>query len=291
MKNLLPLILPILLLGSCKPIDPIRELQEYKNVVVYSHDTQTNTGYISDFASVTVKNDMTSGYFILGLTDFKLAENLSVRSSTVNGLSQLLDEEFDENGEIVSYNYTFFSTQGQASYTGDLSVYDLRFGWLTTVYWGSFSSDSGRYRVWMLPREIQMYANRNTIVNMRGDSIKENAIHPRYDLEFNVQAKTVSLRGEGVMLTYSEGEHKFFDLRQVTFPNIPVDYTASGFTARVGKMVPVTNGQRGEYEVTDLEMRFDTDFDGQRVVEYTMRRIADGEIVKVTSYFDYFRKL
>ncbi len=284
-------MLPVLLLGSCKPIDPIRELEEYKNVVVYSYDTENNTGYASDFATITVKNDLTSGYFILGLTDFKLAENLPVRSSTVNGLTQMLDEEFDENGQIVDYNYTFFTTQGQASYSGDLSVFDLRFGWLTTVYWGSFSSDSGRYRVWMLPRETQMYANRNTIINMRGDAITENAIHPRYDLEINAQANTVSLRGEGVMLTYSEVEHQFFDLRQITIPDIPVNFLASGFTAKVNKVSPITNGRRGEYEITDLEMRFDTDFDGQRIIEYTMRRIADDETIKVTSYFDYFRNL
>lgn len=290
MKKLLLFLLPLLALGSCKPIDPVRTVEEYKNVFVYSYDTQTNTGYASDFASIEVKNDMTSGYFMLGLNDFKLAENLPVRSSTVSGLVQYLDEEFGENGEVTGYNYTFFSTQGQAYYSGDLSVFDLRFGWLSTVYWGSFMSDGGRYRLWVLPRETQMYANRNTIVNSRGDSIRENAIHPRYDLEFNVAAGTVNLRGEGVMLTYSESEHKFFDIRQLTFPNVPVDFNASGFTARVNKMNPVVNGSRDEYELTDLELRFNTDFDGQRVAEYTLRRLSDNETVKVISYFDYFRK-
>lgn len=290
MKKLLLFLLPLVIVGSCKPIDPIRELEEYKNVVVYSHNTQNNTGYASDFASITVKNDMTSGYFILGLNDFQLAENLPVRSSTINGLMQYLDEEFSESGEVTGYNYTFFSTKGQASYTGDMSVFDLRFGWLSTVYWGSFLSDGGRYRVWMLPRETRMYANRNNIVNMRGDVITENAIHPRYDLEFNVQAGTVTLRGEGIMLTYSQTTHEFFDIRQLTLPDIPINYRASGFTAGAAKITPVVNGRTDEFELTNFDLRFDTDFDGQRVAEYTLRRISDNETVKVTSYFDYFRK-
>ncbi len=290
MKKLLLILLPLLALGSCKPIDPIRELEEYRNVVVYSYDTQNGTGCASDFASITVKNDMTSGYFILELNDFKLADALPVRSTTVNGLVQMLDEEFSESGEVTGYNYTFFSTQGMASYSGDMSVFDLRFGWLSTIYWGSFLSDGGRYRVWMLPRETGMYANRNTIVNMRGDEIKENAIHPRYELEFNVAAGTVALRGEGIMLTYSETEHQFFDIRQLNITGIPVDYTPSGFVARVAKKSPIINGKSGEYELTNFELRFDTDFDGQRVAEYTLRRLSDDETVKVTSYFDYFRK-
>lgn len=288
MKKCLLFLTIVLLFAACKPVDPVRGLAEYTDVVVYSYDSQSNTGCLTDYATVTVQNDLTSGYCMLDLTDIKLADNMAVRSARVGGLEQLLAEEFNDHGEVVRYNYTFFKTQGQAGTTGDLSVFDLRFGWLSTTFWGSFASDSYRYKLWLLPRQVQMYANSNTCVNLRGDSIRENAIHPRYDLEINTGAKTVSLRGSGLMFPFSEPTGEFFDIRRINMANLPMEPTADGFIARADKFTPLQTD--ADYEITDFTLRFDADFDGQRLATYTIRRLSDNETIRINSQFDYYRK-
>lgn len=288
MKKLFLLLFPaLMILGSCKPIDPVREMNEYKNVVVYSHDLNTNTGIATDYASVTVKGDFSSGYFMLGLNDFKLAENQPLRSSTVGNLIQYLADEKDATGNNVTYKYTYFKTQGMASYTGDLQVIDLKFGWLSTVYWGSFIGDGAQYKVWFLPRRIQTYANRNTIVNVRGDSIAEKAIHPRFDIELDVNSSTATFTASSITLPYSTSTGSQFNIREMVWPSLPIVYTPTGFTIQADSFRPRTAAGNDIYEITGLRCRFDADFDGERSVEYILTRLSDGEAIKVLSYFDY----
>ncbi len=289
MKRLL-LLLPLvaLLLGSCKPIDPVREMNEYKNVVVYSHDLNNNTGIATDYASITVKGDFSSGYYMLELNDFKLAENQPLRSSTVGSLIQYLADEKDPNGIDTQYKYTYFETKGVASYSGDLQVINLKFGWLSTVYWGSFIGDGAQYQVWMLPRRVQTYANRNTIVNVRGDSIPEKAIHPRFDIEFDVNSSTATFTASSITLPYSASTGSQFNIRDFVWPSLPIVYNAKGFTIDVPVFRPRTAAGNDLYEITDLHCSFEADYDGERSVEYNLTRLSDGETIHVLSYFDYF---
>ncbi|MDE6512862.1 MAG: hypothetical protein K2L05_01600 [Muribaculaceae bacterium] len=289
MKKLFLLLFPaLMLLGSCKPIDPVVKMNEYNNVVVYSHDLISNTGIATDYASITVKGDYSSGYYLLGLNDFKLAEGQPLRSSTVGNLIQYLADENDANGNEVKYNYAYFQTKGIASYTGDLQVIDLKFGWLSSVYWGSFVGDGYQYQVWFLPRRIQTYANKNTIVNVRGDSIVEKAIHPRFDIELDVESSTATFTASSITLPYSTSTGSQFNIREMVWPSLPIVYTPTGFTIAADSFRPRTAAGNDLYEITGLRCSFEADFDGVRSVEYTLTRLSDGEAVHVLSYFDYF---
>ncbi|MBD5425825.1 MAG: hypothetical protein HDR45_06495 [Bacteroides sp.] len=291
MKKLFATLLPALfLMVSCQPIDPVREMEEYTDVVVYSHDVYTQSGYASDCASLKVKGDYSTGYFLLELNDFKLAENMPLKSSTVGNLIQYLDENKNSSNEIIGYNYTYFKTEGIASYTGDLQVIDLKFGWLSSIFWGSFISDAAQYKVWFVPRKVQMYANRNTIINLRGDSIAEKAIRPRFDLEFDVDKQTASISASAVTLPVSTSTGEQFDIRSMTWPSLPLVYNEKGFTIDVASFHPTTDGVSDKYIITDFRCNFEVSYDGTRTIDYTLTRVADNVAIHVTSQFDYFRQ-
>lgn len=291
MKKLFASLLPALfMLASCQPIDPVREMNSYQDVVVYSHDIFSDTGVATDCASMKVKGDFSSGYFLLELNDFKLAEHLPLKSSTVSGLIQYLDENKNSSGDVTGYNYTYFKAEGVASYTGDLQVMDLKFGWLSTVFWGSFLSDGAQYKVWFVPRKVQMYANSNKIINMRGDEIPEKAIRPRFDMEFDIAAQTATFTASAVTLPVSTSTGEQFDIRNMTWPSLPLVYNEKGFTINVDRFSPVTDGSSDKFVVSDFRCNFEVDYDGKRTIEYTLTRVADNVAIRVTSNMDYFRQ-
>jgi len=286
---LLPLVLLGLLAGACKAIDPTAEFAEYTDCVVYAHDYTTGTGIATDYATIKVTGDVASGYFSLDFMDFKLAAHDNVRSAKVNGLLQLLQDKKDEQSGQTEVLYTFFRKEGDAYADGDMTVADMRFGWLSTVYWASFKSDNGRIGVWSLPREVEMYANRNTIVDARGDSHYENAIHPRYDMEFDVNNSTVTFRAAAVKYPMSSHTTTTFDFSSLTWEALPVVFDEHGFTITKDEFSPVTNGERGQYVIKDFRCDFAADYDGERKAQFTITRVSDGATLKVTTNFDYFR--
>lgn len=287
MKKFFLLLLPAFMLASCEPIDPVVEMNKYNNVVVYSHDINSNTGIATDNASITVKGDYSSGYYMLELTDFKLAEGQPLRSSTISGLTQFVSDEKDNAGN-TQYKYVYFKTQGMASYSGDLQVIDLKFGWLSTIYWGSFIGEGAQYKVWMLPRRVSTYANENTVVNVRGDSIVEKAIHPRFTIELDVEHSTATFSTSSLTLPYSTSEGKQFNIREMVWPSLPVVYNANGFSIAVESFKPQTADGNDKYEISHLACSFDADYDGKRTLSYIITRLSDGEALNVTSYLDYF---
>ena len=222
MKNqlILPLLVGASLLGSCSAIDPTQQLNEYKDCIVYSHDTQTNTGVLTNYASIVVNGDMSTGYYSLDYKDFKLAEGESLRSATVSGLVQFMDDVTDEQGNMQDVNYTFFMQNDGSRQSGDMDISDMQFSWLSTVYWLNMKADEGRYVIWSLPSRVQMYANRNIIKSPYGDN-NENAISPRYDITFDVLNRTATFKATGVKYPVDNTDpSKSLDFRSLTWDKI-----------------------------------------------------------------------
>lgn len=281
---LLPLVLIGLLAGACKEIDPTQEFAEYKNCVVYARDVASGTGIATDYATIKVTGDVATGYFSLDFIDFKLAAHDNVCSAKVDGLLQYLQNKTDENGETTEVLYTFFRKEGDAFADGNMTISDLRFGWLSTVYWASFYSDNRRIRVWSLPREVEMYANRNSV----GD-LTENAIHPRYDMEFDVTNSTVTFRATAVKYPSNAQKPESFDFPNLTWEALPVEFNERGFTITKDEFTPLVGGERGQYVIKDFRCNFEADYDGERKAEFSITRVATGQTLRVTTYFDYFR--
>ena len=283
---LLPAII-LALLAACKPIDPVDELNTYNDCVVYSIDTITGVDVATDFARIKVTADMSVELFTLGFVDFKLQPEANVQNINVKGLTQYLKDVKDPEDGSTDYLYTFFKSEGQAN-TDGASVRDLRFGWLSTVYWCTFAS--GQNRVWSLPHDVQIYANRNVIVNGEGESILENSLHPRYDMVINTSEKTISLTGLLVKFPSSTDAAKpatKFDFREIKLENIPVRFNAKGFIATSAEISPVTNGLRDKFKSTDFTLIFDVAYEGDHRATFKITDLETGETLSVTSTFGY----
>lgn len=290
MKNylLIPLIAIGLFAGACKAVDPIQEFAEYENCVVYSTDSSTGEGIATDYARINVTGDMTSGLFSLEFVDFKLTPAANVATAKVKGLMQYFRDVTDEHGQTKDILYTYFYKEGNTYADGDMQVANLKFGWLSTVYWGSFTSDNGRIRVWTLPRDVETYANLNVIVNERGDSLYENALTPRYNVEINTAASTVTFRASAVKLPADKSQpHTKFDFRTLVWENLPARFNEKGFTIDKPEFSFV--GDNGKFTVTDFHCTFSADYDGERTLEYTIRSEASGETLRVKTTLDYFK--
>jgi len=276
------------LLSACKPIDPVSELNVYNDCVVYSVDT-INSGeeVATDFAKIKVTTNVASNSFDLGFVDFKLRPDENVQTFTAQGLTQYLYDVENEDG-TTDYLYTFFKSEGQANTDGGVSVRDLRFGWLSTVYWCTFAS--GQNRVWSLPRDVRIHANRNVITNSEGKHILENSLHPRYDMAINTAEKTISLTGRLVKFPSSTDAEKpgtRFDFREIKIENIPVRFTPKGLIATGTDIMAVTDGRRDGFKITDFTLLFEVAYEGDHKATFNITDLETGETLKVESTFGY----
>lgn len=283
-----PLIAGAVFLGSCSSIDPTQKLNEYKDCIVYSHDTENNTGVLTDYASIEVNGDMSTGYYSLVFKDFKLAEGEMLRSTTVSGLVQFMDDVSDENGIMQEVHYTFFTQNEGSRQDGDMDISDMQFSWLSTIYWLTMKADEGRYAVWSLPSRVQMYANRNLIKGPYGDN-NENAISPRYDMTFDVINKTVTLKASGVKYPVDSSDpSKSLDIRAMTWAKIPITLNEKGFDARVDEFKPTINGSTEEYTISNFNLKYETAYEGERTASFSLTSNTTGLKLYVVTHFDYF---
>lgn len=283
-----PLLACAAVLGACSEIDPTQKLNEYDDCVVYSHDTQTNTGVLTDYASIEVNGDMSTGYYSLEFEDFQLAKGETLRSAIVSGLVQFMDDVTDDQGNIQDINYTFFTQNEGSRQTGNMDISDMQFSWLSTIYWLTMKADNGRYAIWSLPSRVQMYANRNLIKGPYGDN-NENAISPRYDMTFDVMNKTVTIKATGVKYPVDQTDpSKSLDFRSLTWSKIPVEFNEKGFTAHVDEFNPSVNGSDNEYTISNFNMVFETAYEGNRNATFTLTSKSTELQLTVVTYFDYF---
>ncbi|MCM1310276.1 MAG: hypothetical protein NC301_04510 [Bacteroides sp.] len=288
MKKLLYLSAAALtLLASCKAIDPTQDLEEYDDCVVYAVDTITGDGIATDYAKINLTGDMSTGLCNLEFVDLKLQPDAEVQTVRVNGLQQYMQDERDQAGNVTDILYTFFKTEGPA-YTSGLNVNNLRFGWLSTVYWCHFTSE--RVRVWSLPEKFQTYANYNKITGNHVDQL-ENSICPRYDMKINTSAKTVTFNAKGVTLPAQNTEaEKVFKFREYDLENIKIDFNKNGFTASVAELSPVTDGVSNVFKITDLILKFEVDYSGVHELEYDITHLTSNTKIHVKTQLSYNRK-
>lgn len=286
MKKLLlyPLLILAALLASCSAIDPIDEKAEYTNCVVYSVDTLTNVGLATDYATIKVLADLSTMLFQVSFSDVKLLTDSAEQDFTVKGLTQYLKDVTASDG-TVEYLYTFFTYAGSPYSTG-FTPRDFRFGWLSTVYWTTFAC--GPCRVWSLPKKLQTYANKNTIINAHEDEFYENAIHPRYDLTLDVENQTVSISGRGIVFPTTNQATGNIEIRnQYNLNDLKINYTYKGFTSTAAEIWPVVDGETGKYKITDFYLNFDADYDDEHEMSYTLTDTSTGNSVKITTQLGY----
>ncbi len=288
-KYLVPICAAMALaFASCSEVDTTQNLNDYSDCVVYAHDTIAGTGCLSDYARIKITGDMVTLYYQVDLDDFKLSEGAPLTSAKVSRLMQFMKDETDDQGNINDIYYYFFKQQENTIVEGDMPMKDMKLGWLSTVYWLSFTSESGPYKVWSLPRRVQMYGNRNLIKSSYGNN-EEKAISPRYDLSFNVQKSTVTIKATGVKYPVDNTDpSKSLEFRQIQWNDMPATFTATGFTVNAPEVDVRVDGSADEYTVTNMTGSFDADFDGKRSFTFTLRSKKTGMQLVITTEFDYF---
>ena len=288
LRQIYPLLAGALLLGSCSSIDPTQKLNEYTDCIVYSHDTTTDTGILTNFSSIEVTGDMSTGYYSLNFNDFQLTEGEALRSATVSGLIQFMDDVSDENGNLQEVHYTFFTQNEGSRQNGDMDISDMQFSWLSTIYWLNMKADAGRYAIWSLPSRVSLYANRNLIKGPYGDN-NENAISPRYDMTFDVMNKIITLKTTGVKYPVDSSDpSKSLEIRAMTWDKIPITLNEKGFTARVDEFNPTINGTTDEYTISNFNMTYETAYEGTRSVSFSLTSKSTGLKLFIITHFDYY---
>lgn len=287
-KYLFPLFGAVVALASCSEIDTTEELNQYTDCVVYSHDTAANSGVLSDFASIDVSGDMATRYYQVGLNDFQLYAGAPLQSAEVTRLVQYMKDETDDQQNLVDIYYTFFQQNENTVIEGDMAIEDFHLGWLSTVYWLTFTADGGRYKVWSLPQRVQMYGNRNTI-NSNYGTREEKAISPRYDMSFNVQKSTVTIKATGVKYPVDINDpSKSLEFRSLQFSNIPIQCNEKGFTLSAETVDARIDGADDEYVITNLSGTFEATFEGTHSIKFTLRSKTTGLVLGITTEFDYY---
>ncbi len=282
---LIPLV-SALILQSCKEIDPIEGLNDYKDCFSYSVDTVTGEGCVSDFASIAVKGDMTTSNFILEFKDFRLADGAAAGSATMSNLPQFMADVTNDKNEIIDVKYYFFKYQTSTRQSGSMEISDFRFGWLSTIYWLNFTS--GPYKVWSTPCRYNMYATYNKVDSPYGPSMIEQAIYPKYTVSHDATHQTVTIKASGVTYPLDETDpSKSLTFRSMEWNDLPVEYTAKGYEVNVDQFSPTIDGTTDQWIIKSFKADIAADFDGTKTVTFTLQK-KDGSLsVRVRSDFTY----
>lgn len=285
-KTLLAISIGALALGSCSKIDPEKELTLYKDCVVCSIDTVTSAECLTNYASIAVKADLASTYFMVDFKDFKLTPGGNLLSGTMSRLVQFMDNETDNNNNTTKVNYAFFQQRPETRQSGDLDMKDMRLGWLSTTYWLNFTS--GPCKVWSIPARIPLYANRNTVNSPYGINT-ENALSPRYDMSINTDKRTVTFKATGVRYPVDNQDvTKSWSFRQFNLADIPFTLTDKGFTFSADEFVPSVDGSTTDYTITNLQGTFEYAYEGRHQISFYITNNKTNMKLHVTTMLDYF---
>lgn len=287
--------LALLSAAACKGIDPIHELGEYNDYVVCSYDNEQQTACAGDYARYRVKGDITTGYYTLTVEDIQLFDGDKLRSDTLSRLVQYFNDQNPDNPDDKTVRYTFFTQEASTRQQGDLKLNKLRFGWLSTQAWLTGEAFDGRYSLWSLPKSVRMYAN-ETVVGGPGGEITENYLSPRYDMRFNTAASTVTFKATGVKYPVDiEDPGKTLSIASLTWADLPVKYTPTGFTISVDSFTPQITGKigstdikEGDFKISNFDCTFGADYDSPRRVRFVMNQESTGLQLVVTTKLDYF---
>lgn len=285
--KLLTLLIAPLLFASCSSISTEAEMDSYKNCIVYSYDSATGTGCLSDFASIVVTGDFAAQRYRLDFTDFQLADGLPLRSAKMSNLTQYFMDETDSNGDLVDIHYTLFKQEPSATQSGDMVISDMYMGWLSTTYWLNFTADE-RYKVWSLPARVPLYANKNEVKSQYGNNY-ENAISPRYDMSINVADKSVTFKATGVKYPVDNFDtHKTWSLRSMNWENLPAQFTERGFKIEMAEFAPRVDGNTDTYVITNFVLTFDYSYEGTHQAAFSITNRSTGEHLYIITQLDYF---
>lgn len=282
----LPILALGLLINSCGPIDPVTEVGEYSNVVVYS-----SRGVVTDYSKISISGDMSTGAFSFTLSDFKVSPDGELCNVKIPNLTQYVKDGKDIDGNYEEY-YTYFK-QGESTLSqGNVPVSNFYFGWLSTVYWGTFMS--GEDNLWCLPRRIQTYANRTDIVDEEGKSDLENSLRPRYDLNLtisDIEHSTLSVNATSVVFpTPGSDTEKIFKFKSMMWESLPIIFNRGGFSVARMNFTPVIDNQKGNFEITDFTLRFDVSYEGTREASFYITHVESGRKIHVTTKLGFHRE-
>lgn len=284
---LLPLIALGAVINSCGPVETSVDVGQYSNVVVYS-----SGGAVTDYSKITISGDMSTGYYSIKFSDFRLQPDGNLCEASVSGLTQYLKDDTDINGEEQAL-YTFFKTDDNTNSQGDVAIKSLNFGWLSTVYWGTFIADENQ--VWCLPRRVQTYANRNYITDSNGDTDQDISTCPRYDLNLSVndiQNSKLTVNATNVVYPTPEtstGSEKTFKFQSMVWNELPIIFNRTGFSVAKTDFSPTTDGQQGKFEITDFTLTFDVSYEGTRQATFDITHVESGKKIHVVTQLYYNR--
>lgn len=285
--KLLTLIAAPLLLASCSSISTEEQMANYSNCIVYSYDSATGSGVLSDFATITVTGDYATRYYKVEFADFQLAEGQPLRSASAGHLTQYMMDETDSDGNLVDIHYTLFKQEPSMVQSGDMELSEMYMGWLSTCYWLNFTANE-RYKVWSLPSRVPLYANKNEVKSQYGSNY-ENAISPRYDMTISAADRTVTLKATGVKYPVdNQDTHKTWSFRSLNWENLPAQFTERGIKVELPEFYPRVDGNVDTYLITNFTLTFDYSYEGTHQASFSIRNLATGESLYVTTTLDYF---
>lgn len=296
MKKIFPLAIfgLSLLATSCSAIDPMREMADYEDYVVCSYDNVTQTAHATDYARYTIHGDMTSGLYRLVMANVPLYDGDIMRTDSLSNLLQFFETKVEGSDDTTTVRYTFFTKRPSTAQRGNLDLTDIRFSWLSSQAWVTATAVDGRYSLWSTPRSVRMYANQNDFAGPYGET-SENSIAPRYDMTINTSASTVTVRATGVKYPVDVTDpNKTISISSLTWRDLPVRYTPTGFVASVREFAPEITGRIGQtditpddFVITNFDLTFNTDYGSTRRARFNLSQRSTGLTIVVSTYLDY----
>ncbi|MBD5239372.1 MAG: hypothetical protein HDS64_06335 [Bacteroidales bacterium] len=293
MKKLFLLFLPALIaLSACQKVDYNVELDSYKDNVVVVEDQYSGTIYVSDEGQFNVIGDLYNQSFAIELNNVSLYPGATLISGRIGNLVQYFMEKGQTPEEKEIPIYFFFRQEPTSRLSGDLETSSMKFAYLTSTYWLSFTSDS-RYNVWATPRVRPLYAVENSILSpVAAGTQTENAIQPEYKFTVDVQSQTISVKATGVKFPQDKADvTQTLSFNTMEWRDIPVAFSSAGYSFSVDELIPYINGSAApEHKITNLQGEISYDYEGRKVVSYKMLN-KDNKNIFIDTKFSLVRIL
>lgn len=287
MKRLISLLLPLaaIALGSCSKIDYNLDIESYNDNIFFVSNTMTGENYVSTHGKIGISGDISTQTYTLKINDVQLTENSPLLSGKVYNLLQLYLPKGESEEEKYLPLYFYFKQDTYSKTGGDLDIASMKYGYLTGTYWLSFFANNN-YSVWSTPRVRTLYALKNIINTPMYPSgpLTENTLEPSYKFTIDMTNRTVSIKAQGVKFPQDIHDIKqTLSFQSFELTDIPIDFSASGYSFFVPELIPVINGKAApEHAISELYGEIAFDYDGKKLMTYKMKN-QNGDNISVES--------
>ena len=260
-KNLLLIAAALPALSGCQDLSGDPVLNKYEDCFSVVIDNQTGSTFIDSVATYQLESYDYNSTFQVAIKNLALYDGATLANARVTGMTHARKgEETDED------SYLYIPQTSLNPCEGDLNISSLAYYYYPGNTWITFIADQ-RYQVSVVPDSYTLLSKSTSVRNLTtGQDWVDESLNVPYHMNFNPSASTVTIEAIGPKFAQN------MPALQMTYPNLPVVFTATGYTIDVAEFVPEVKGvSYPAFTITNFHAEVSLLYEGTKKFTYYVK--------------------